>query len=152
MFFCSRFFLPDDFRIYTYNEKGSLRSDSPHIKVMITCLVFLLLCCSRVALLFGILGVVTCYCREAVLPLSPPFCFLITAGGAGVEHKFSLQMHGNILVCESFLELLSLLGSKLVILTMATLPDGETRRRAPTPSSVARHKAVPYHKDATSSR
>ncbi|KAM6191252.1 disintegrin and metalloproteinase domain-containing protein 18-like [Sarcoramphus papa] len=27
-----QFFLSDDFRIYTYNEKGSLRSDSPHIK------------------------------------------------------------------------------------------------------------------------
>ncbi|GAB0200292.1 disintegrin and metalloproteinase domain-containing protein 32-like [Grus japonensis] len=27
-----RFFLSDDFRIYMYNEKGSLRSDSPHIK------------------------------------------------------------------------------------------------------------------------
>ncbi|XP_010561270.1 PREDICTED: disintegrin and metalloproteinase domain-containing protein 2-like [Haliaeetus leucocephalus] len=27
-----QFFLPDDFRIYTYNEKGSLRSNSPHIK------------------------------------------------------------------------------------------------------------------------
>ncbi|XP_074899520.1 disintegrin and metalloproteinase domain-containing protein 32-like isoform X1 [Buteo buteo] len=27
-----QFFLPDDFRIYTYNEKGSLHSDSPHIK------------------------------------------------------------------------------------------------------------------------
>ncbi|KAM6294658.1 disintegrin and metalloproteinase domain-containing protein 2-like [Aegotheles albertisi] len=27
-----QFFLPDDFRIYTYNEQGSLRSDWPHIK------------------------------------------------------------------------------------------------------------------------
>ncbi|NXI62283.1 ADA32 protein, partial [Anseranas semipalmata] len=27
-----QFFLPDDFRIYTYNETGSLRYDSPHLK------------------------------------------------------------------------------------------------------------------------
>ncbi|XP_009326584.1 PREDICTED: disintegrin and metalloproteinase domain-containing protein 32-like, partial [Pygoscelis adeliae] len=27
-----QFFLSDDFRIYTYNEKGSLRSDLPHVK------------------------------------------------------------------------------------------------------------------------
>uniref|UniRef100_A0A8B9GJV9 ADA32 protein n=1 Tax=Amazona collaria TaxID=241587 RepID=A0A8B9GJV9_9PSIT len=33
----SRFFLADDFRIYTYNEKGSLRSASSPIKVMGSC-------------------------------------------------------------------------------------------------------------------
>ncbi|NXJ88936.1 ADA32 protein, partial [Corythaixoides concolor] len=27
-----RFFLSDDFRIYTYDERGSLRSDSPHVE------------------------------------------------------------------------------------------------------------------------
>uniref|UniRef100_A0A8C3JS67 ADAM metallopeptidase domain 32 n=1 Tax=Calidris pygmaea TaxID=425635 RepID=A0A8C3JS67_9CHAR len=37
LFFYSRFFISDDFKIYTYNQNGSLRSDSPRLKVMGGC-------------------------------------------------------------------------------------------------------------------
>lgn len=41
LFSCSRFFLSDDFKVYSYDEKGSLRSNSPSIKVMQARLVLL---------------------------------------------------------------------------------------------------------------
>lgn len=70
---CSRFFISDDFRIYTYNENGSLRSDSPRIEVTVTCLRYLLLPCSRVAPLFRIWGTSLVTAGEQRFPSSSTF-------------------------------------------------------------------------------